>query len=279
MKLEEVEAFASARHAEAVLIADFMQSRVNPLFGHRREGGTHHRDAAIYGLYMRALSWMLSLRKLDEGYDFQPVVSGVRSLLEVVVDLVLLHHDKSNSSGWKVMWWGESAKLKAAEGVERYYKDVARKPVPDEYEPQLDYIRDRSVPIKDMRVTLFNGIHPERWTSRRNLLDDVREVDRLSGSEIERHLGKKLEEFYETQYRRLNWNVHGSGLTGVVFPNETEVGAGLRLTQGVCYLWCSQLAMMCTSVVLKDLEEAGVTGEIQQVTQEAGMILDSVGNA
>ncbi len=276
MSMKESEAFASMRHSEVLLIANFMNDRVKSLFNHERSGETAHRDTAIYGLYMRALSWMLSLKNLDKGYDFQPIVGGVRSLLEAAVDLVLLQNDKSNSSGWKIMWWGESAKLKAAECVQTYYKCVAKKPVPDEYEPLLDYIKDRSSSINDMRATLFNGKHPERWTNRPNLLEDAREADRLHSSEIERHLGKKLEEFYETEYRRLNWNVHGSGLTGVVFPNEVEAGTGLTLMRAFGYLWCSLLAVLCTSVVLKDFAEAGVTDEVKPIVQEANTILDSI---
>ena len=62
--------------------------------------------------------------------------------------------------------------------------------------------------------------HPERWTGRVNLLEDVNAADLLLGDKIRSYLGVNLEQFYEFDYRRLNWFVHGSGYVGYSYPHE-----------------------------------------------------------
>jgi len=49
--------------------------------------------------------------------------------------------------------------------------------------------------------------HPDRWTGR-DLLSDAREADRLEGPAIKKDLFMNLEEFYETEFRKMCWNVH-----------------------------------------------------------------------
>ena len=221
MNLEESEIWAKSCYQDVVLVSDFMQLQVNPFFENIAK--TSDRDVYIHGLFLRSLAWMLSLRKLNQSRDFQPIVSGARSLLETTVDLVLIHYDKTNSSGWKMRFWGASAKLKAAKTAIEYFKNRARKSIPDEYQDMENFILNEESTIESMRISLWadpknptKSKHPERWTGHgRDLLADVREADKLHGSVIEKHLGSNLEEFYETEYRRLNWNVHGSGLTGV----------------------------------------------------------------
>src|SRR5947209_8335364 len=73
---------------------------------------------------------------------------------------------------------------------------------------------ERKTAIETQRSALWNGRHPNRWTDR-NLQADVIEADRFLGGEIRNELGHSLSEYYETEYRRMNWYVHGSALASM----------------------------------------------------------------
>jgi len=61
-----------------------------------------HRDTSLKGIWLRALAWMQSLETLNHTKHVQAISAGNRALLEISVDMVLLHHDKSNALGWKI---------------------------------------------------------------------------------------------------------------------------------------------------------------------------------
>jgi hypothetical protein len=80
-------------------------------------------------------------------------------------------------------------------------------------------------------------------------------------------LEKTLEEFYETQMRRMNLSVHGSALA-------IETTSELPEFRRFCALankWSSDLAMLCTNLILtklrilEDLPE--LSKELEQVAQ------------
>ncbi len=273
MNFQESEAFAARCHQDVLTVTNFMVNKVKPLSDSVNLASD--RDVYIHGLYFRAIAWMLSLSKLNEGVDFQPIVSGARSFLEITTDLVLIHYDKTNESGWRMRWWGESLKLKSANALVQFFNNRAHKPIANEHQDVADFVINQEAGIKHMRKMLWpdpddpnKGRHPGRWTDRSNLLDDVREADRLHGSVIEKHFGSNLEEFYETEYRRMNWNVHGSGLTGVRDLDEV----GINIMRALGYNWSAKLAMTCTDVVLRDFKDSGMIGTIDYVIPEAEYI-------
>jgi hypothetical protein len=101
-------------------------------------------------------------------------------LLEITVDLILLHQDKTNSTGSRMHWWGESQKMKSAEQIINYYKNIGM-PVPDEYQGQIDFVRDSKGSVDHMRIALSpnkkdpaKAVHPQRWTGNPTLFEDVR---------------------------------------------------------------------------------------------------------
>lgn len=269
MDIRESEAWASRCYQDVQQVGDFMKSKVNPFFDGINK--TSDRDVYIHGLFLRAVAWMLSLNNLNHGKHFQAIISGVRSLLEITTDLILLHYDNTNASAWRMRWWGLSSKLKAAKAVINFYATRAKKAVPYEDEDIVLFVQNEEAVISDMRQKLWpdlsdpnKGRHPERWTDRRTLLQDVQEADRLHGTVIESHLGSNLEEFYETEYRRMNWNVHGSGLTGIRdIPPE-----GVNVMCGLGYLWGARLSMICIDVVLRDLQESGRGGDVTPLRKE-----------
>ena len=98
--------FADANYSGIQLIARFMEDHskmIEGVFPRKAEG---YRDAAIQGLWFRAFAWMQSLEHLNSARHFQAISAGLRALLEMTVDLILLHHDKTNGLGWKIQQWG-----------------------------------------------------------------------------------------------------------------------------------------------------------------------------
>jgi hypothetical protein len=103
--------------------------------------------------------------------------------------------------------------------------------------------------------------HPERWTGSRNLLFDIEEVDRFLGAVIQAGIGKTLKEFYETEYRRLNWYIHGSGVAGY-WNMPTRV---FNLLCAAGYNMACDFGMLCVRIILTDY---GFTSHLPDLENE-----------
>jgi hypothetical protein len=224
-----------------VLIADYMKDANQNLLDTLMEPS--EQETAMHGSFLRAACWMMTLKKLKNPSDVQAIIACNRSLLEVTVDVILLHGDKTGAAASAMYWWEESAKLKSAEAIVAYYSEK----VPDEYSPQIGFIANRRSKIEAQRKALWKGRHPNRWTAR-YLRDDVREADRLLGGEIRKELGHTLTEYYETEYRRMNWYVHGSALASI----RGLAPATFVCVCGLAFKACSDLAWLCTKLILTD---------------------------
>jgi hypothetical protein len=213
------------------------------------------RENCLRGLFLRSLGLTKTLARLDDPLDFQSVVAITRSLLELTVDMILVqHHDKSPNSAAKMHWWGESAKLKQAETTVNFYARCSQ-PVPDHHQFMVSFVQNSKGLVDTMRSGLWPAKdptkstpkHPNRWTGH-DLLVDARAADRFEGRAIEKDLFMTLEEFYETEFRKMCWNVHGSGVVTVAgIPEEA-----FYITNGLGYKWCADLAMFCSQIILSD---------------------------
>lgn len=166
-------------------------------------------QSTIKGLAFRAIALMQSLARLDQVVDVQLVVAANRAMLELVVDLTLLMHYQPSEGIEKLEAWELSAKYNYALQAVNYVKNNSGKlsaveqPLADfvnREEDNVRNIRQRCWPAKHGRST-----HPNRWTGR-DLLRDVQEADRLHGSHLELS--------YQSDYRRMNLQLHGSTLAG-----------------------------------------------------------------
>jgi hypothetical protein len=210
---------------------------------------------------------MQSLEKLSSPADYQAVVTGNRALFELTIDLILLVRGEPSQASEQMDCWEQSAKLKLATTLRTYFEK--HPPVPAAYEPRLAFIKLNEDKIIEQRKAFWpslNGNHPNRWTGT-NLDDDAPKADKLLMPEYSGELEKTLEEFYETQMRRMNLSVHGSALA-------IEMTSELPEFRRFCALankWSSDLAMLCTNLILtklrilEDLPE--LSKELEQVAQ------------
>ena len=203
---------------------------------------------------------MLTLEKLNHARYFQAIVTGNRALLEMLVDIILLHKDKSNLSGLKFHWWAESEKLKAALVTLRFFNDCGEA-VPDEYQPLEQFVKTQKAITEKERTNLWGKpTHPRRWTGRGNLFDDIVEADRIFGKEIIGDLKTSLTRYYRTEYPRMNWQIHsGSAAFGNLPPQSFSILCASA------YKWTADLAMFATKVVLVDF---GLLDVLPRLTED-----------
>lgn len=268
--IEETKAFATAHFQGTQIVSRYMKDRFPLIEGVMIKSETRHREDCLKGLWMRAYAWMQTLEKLDNPLDFQAISVGNRALLEITVDLILLHHDKTNGSGWKMFWWNLSEKLKAAEQIVNFYNKRSVS-VPDTYEAQEIFYRDEKLNVERMRIALWPNkknpskpVHPDRWTGSGNLFPDIEKSDQLYGSVIEADIGSTLVEYYRTEYRKMNWQIH-SGVASV----WNQPPQAFNLVCGFALKWCADFAMLCTKIVLTDF---GFDAALEGLKQEWGRI-------
>jgi len=191
------------------------------------------------GGFLRSVAWMHSITQLQSPSDFQAIFAAARALLEITVDAVLLQHQ--NDAVAQMADWENSAKLKHAEAISRFY---AGRQAPSNHQEAIAFAQREATAIAARRIArgwvTSNGTrHPDRWTSR-NLGDDARKAD---GFEV----GLDLEETYETKYRQMCWYVHASGAVGL-----RSLGRDIFPTLGgLAFRACSTLAEKHAKLMLR----------------------------
>jgi hypothetical protein len=190
---------------------------------------------------------METLGRLDRVQDFQAVSTGTRFLLEACVDLVLINHDEDGQLSSKMSDWASSAKFAMSQELVKFF-EAANKSVPEQHEPLKFFYEANKSSTPSLRFKHWGGKHPQRWTNR-GLLSDCQAADQLEPIRIPAELGMSLAAFHETEIRRLNWLVHGSGIT--ILKNAPE-----PWYFNICALgfnWSSDLAVLISTLTMKTL--------------------------
>jgi hypothetical protein len=243
INIRQTEAFAlaSALFRGFVVISEFVRSYVRPRIPDAAL--KTDADAVVFGQFLRIDSWLRTLCKLDEPADFQAVASACRALLETTIDVAFVTHRTEDHA--KILAWEQSAKFKHAEAPAAYLARTNRSP-DDEEAVAVAFASAEKAKIETLRKRFGwirkdgSTFHPERWTKHK-LADDARGADGLG-------LPFKFEDFYETQYRRLCWLVHGSALAIRGVPAEHFPGIA-----GLLFPACGDLGLFCSELVLKHL--------------------------
>lgn len=245
---EEIHAHAEAAYQGIELLFKFMERYQDPLMAVLVANEFAHRETALKQLWVRAFSWVKSLSLLSHSSCFQSVAVANRSLFELCIDLILLHQEKTNELGFKIFWFSQSELLKDATCITDYFsrKNIN---VPGEFQFAEEFIRNKGAAIERVREETWGSKkHPKcRWTGSKNLLEDARKADANSPDFVNQILGCGFEEYYETSYRKLNWDIHSNS---TAFVNDSmefvDTKNFLRLVKS------SHFAMICTQTVLTD---------------------------
>jgi hypothetical protein len=243
----EAFAVASGLFQGVVVISQFVRSWVRTWIAEHRL--STEASAVVFGQFLRVDSWLRTLAKLDEPADFQGVGAAARSLLETTIDIVLLCATPANHE--QLLAWEESAKLRYAEQLARHVAKGGSSPPPD-YQHVIAFASNDKKRIEALRRR-FGWLehderrkkkgdtrHPDRWTNR-NLADDARFADKLGHS-------FHFETFYETEYRKLCWLVHGSAfaIRGIDAGNFPGVA-------GLLFPACGDMGLLSAELVLRHL--------------------------
>jgi len=219
-----------------VTLRDFMRDKVRPVV----ERFDKEADGTVRGLFLRGQAWMGTLAELKHPQHFQAALAGTRTMLEIAIDLALLHHDRTNFTPAKILAWERSSKLKAAERAQRAF---AGQPLPPEQRAKIDFANNFGASIRAERATVWPGrtrsdSHPDRWTDR-SLEADAEAVDRLGGY--------GLRDYYDGRFAELCWGTHGSGLAGVRFIPEDTFPALI----GMAFEDAGRLAVLVSELTLR----------------------------
>src|SRR5882724_10694626 len=95
LEIEDTTAFATGLYQGVQLVAEYMKNRSPLIEDVFCKPDTGYRDACMKSLWLRARAWMQSLEVLNHAKHVQAISVANRALLEITVDLVLLHHDKT----------------------------------------------------------------------------------------------------------------------------------------------------------------------------------------
>jgi hypothetical protein len=247
---------AAALYAECRLVSEFIANDVRLWL--LAPGVPSGADAVVLGQFLRIDAWLRTLKKCDEPGDFQAVISATRALLEATIDLVLLASNPMVNAQL-IQDWEDSARLKSAMALTAYYAKQKIQPQPeDEHATIMEFGAHNQVRITAVRQSnnwienSKNGPkpkHPDRWTGN-NLSRDAQQADAV-------YPEFGFERFYETRYRELCWNTHGSGLAGA-----RGVSADLfPFIGGRAFRECADLAEHAARVTLRHFKIWGTPQE------------------
>jgi hypothetical protein len=246
-------AYANALWVRCRLVTSFIHDFVLPKIDAWQE--SDHAGQVLWEHLQRIYWWMRTLATLDESCDYQAVTAGCRSILESSIDIALIMLDPPKFE--KLLAWEQSNKFRHAKCVAEYFElQASRKkkdPAAVTFEPTLGqvhmikWVDEHEQFIKELRAA--NGwfkdkeqtkpTHPDRWTGK-SLLDNARDADAV-------HPDVKFEHFYETRYRELCWDAHGSGLVG-----RRGLNAAQRALDGaLAYRDASNFALISAQLVLQ----------------------------
>jgi hypothetical protein len=228
------------------------------------------REQYIIGYYNLVKGWLHTLTKLNQVRDIQAIMACTRSLLEITVDLILLYKDPSRQTIRKMLHFDRHQKFKMAAALVKYYERLGQS-VPDQYEPLETFYKKKKHQVEKKRRELWPNGTPMRWSGNQ-LLIDIQEADRLLSHAIKEELSMSLEDFHETEYRRLHWYVHGSGLSGY-----WNMSAGVfNLICALGFYWSCNFAMLCIKIVLTEFKMTAVMLNLGEEWQKVRLARNTI---
>ncbi len=235
-------AAAAACHRTSKFVSSFLRPLVSD------PSALSVPDRVIYGQLVRVDSWLGSLAKLSDPSDFQPISAGCRSILETAVDLILIGADKSRVQA--LIDWEFSAKHKHACAVVAFLDGGGVSG--EDHSESREF--SRTAQAQTTAIRLKHGwldkkkkgspkpIHPPRWTGR-NLDVDCAEADKGQAAG-----GFSFRAFYETRYRPICWDVHGSALVTRSIKKDVFPYIAARALDE-----CAELSLIAARSCLKTL--------------------------
>jgi len=244
------------------LVARFLEQDVFPAFNAYRP--STGREWCLWGYFQRLLPIIRSQALLTQGSFFQTTIAATRTLLEILVDIILVAHSDPPDVAERILAWEDSAKLQHAEQGKAYLAGKGAGGVEVSavglYATWESFVAGSGDAIRERRKTLWppRGKHPQRWSGR-NLLDDCRRADQLESLH--------LEHCYQVEYRQMNWSIHGSGFASVRGLEAQAIDTAFALS----HLRIAQFSLNATGICLSALglrQELSLSDRLDQLATE-----------
>ena len=166
-------------------------------------GGLTDRQKVILGLYYRSVGFCRTAIELKSVIHQQSLTSAERSVVELYLDMELVHRDAIPDAVTKVIAFADWQKLKAARRKIAFYTkypDLDR--TPSKATVHREFLANHEQRIVDQAAALWGPkAKPEHWSG----------INLIERGE---RLGKDVEYLVMKDYDRRNFYVH-TGLTGV----------------------------------------------------------------
>ena len=139
--------FTTAQSAGLEAAEFYTRNFVNPVLAGQLS--LSDRERIFVGLFYRLVAVCRSLIKLNEPLDFQSVVSATRSIIELRVDLELIHRNVIVHAVQRFDAHTDAQKLSAAKKIIDFFKkNPTLDPPPSPYDPQ----RNSSTTMKQRSI-------------------------------------------------------------------------------------------------------------------------------
>ncbi len=161
------------------------------------------REKVILGLYYRSVGLCRSAIELKSVVHQQSLTAAERSVIELYVDMELVHRDAIPDAIAKVIAFGDWQKLKAARRMDKFFTDnTGLDTQPSKATVHRAFIANEEQRVVQLVAQLWGAkAKPEHW-SRLNLIERSQRLD------------KDVEYLVMKDYDRRNFYVH-TGLTGI----------------------------------------------------------------
>lgn len=162
------------------------------------------RESVILGLYYRSVGFYRTAIELSSVIHQQSLTSAERSVIELYVDLELVHRNAVSDAVAKVIAFGDWQKLKAARRMDKFFTDnPGLDKQPSKATAHRAFIaREEQRILKTVAQLWGANAKPEHWTGL-NLIDRSKRLD------------KDVEYLVMKDYDRRNFYVH-TGLAGIL---------------------------------------------------------------
>jgi len=298
MAMSEVErAFVSATYT-----LDELRYQINAEFRPAIEilpdKDAHTRIGCLRALSIRAVAWLATFRRVDRGEHLQAHFAGVRSLLETLVDMMLVSQDPTDTSAMQMYAWEQSALLEHMKKCEDYYTKASGRTILMASGPSVRYtdwiVKNKDTVLALRKKYLGATTHPNRnrWTGKkakkspktprgapsrgganRTLYDDIEQVETEALTKDSRRsetnpLGVyPLGKTHTLLYSPLNWGTHGSTLA-LLGRLDTD---GVTRTAAAAHLFAAELTIHIFKILLR---EAGLTDQLDALRATAERVLN-----
>ena len=186
-------------------------------------------EIAIFGLYYRLLAFMKTALVLSHPWNFQTLSGMSRSVIEIYIDMELIHREKIPDAVHRFNTHADALKLRAARRMTDFYSKHPELPCDQaSLEVHKSFISENAAAIDDASKGLWG------WNQK---FQRANVPDHWGGWEFSlpkraKELGVTFEQLVTDQYDMRNFHIH-SGVAGTSFQNTETMTATCALAYPV----------------------------------------------